>query len=212
MVGRLPIHLSYKSALVLLPPPSIAAPIEAIRREHDRHFERWPAHINLLYPFLHSPSEASGQSRDSSLLLKPEIRTRIARAIQDIRPFQIALDADPPGFFRHGEGGNYTVWLGPTTHGVQHLQAALQTEFTEVNSDRRPFVPHLSVGQVKSQASPDKLRTLVREMIAEHLGHGPDGEAMPVALNWHVDQVCVIQRLSYNDPFMVVETIKLGRQ
>jgi 2'-5' RNA ligase len=209
MARQLPLHLSHKSALVLLPPANIAAPIEGVRRTHDKNFERWPAHINLLYPFLSSPSETSGQGEDSHSSLKPDIRVRIARAVQDIRSFHITLNADPPGFFSHGKGGSKTVWLGPTTDNVQRLQAVLQQEFAEVNADRRPFVPHLSVGQVKSEARLDELRTLIRKRIAEHLDHSPNDEVMPAALDWHVDQVCVIQRNTYNDRFKVVETIKL---
>ena len=212
MAKQLPTHLSHKSALVLLPPSSIAAPIEGVRRTHDKNFERWPAHINLLYPFLSSPSEAIENDQGSPLFLKAEIRARIVRAVQDIRPFHITLDADPPGFFSHGNGGSKTVWLGPTTDSVQRLQAALQKEFSEANADRRPFVPHLSVGQVKSKVCLDELRTLIRKRVAEHMDHSPNEEAMSVALDWHVDHVCVIQRNTKNDRFKVVETIKLGKQ
>jgi 2'-5' RNA ligase len=146
------------------------------------------------------------------LILKPEILSRIERALKDIRPFRIALDADPPGFFSHGEGGSKTVWLGPTTQRVQQLQAALQKEFSEVNADRRPFTPHLSIGQVKSQFRLDELRALIRKRISEYLGRSSDEEALPLVLDWHVDQVCVIERNGQKDRFKVVETIKLGEQ
>ncbi|KAH6863928.1 2'-5' RNA ligase superfamily-domain-containing protein [Alternaria alternata] len=140
MAKSLPAHLTYKTALVLLPPSSIAAPIDRVRGTYDKHFKRWPAHINLLYPFLSEPSEPSGHGNGSQSSLKPDIRARI-----------ISLEADPPGVFHHGPNSK-TVWLGPTTQSVQQLHAALQKEFPEVNADRRPFTPHLSVGQAKSQA------------------------------------------------------------
>jgi 2'-5' RNA ligase len=220
MARHIPAHLSFKSALVLLPPSSIAAPIEAVRRTHDKNFERWPAHINLLYPFLSEPSGSSEQGDDSRLLLKPDIRTRVARAVKDIQPFHISLEANPPGVFEHGYGSYQTVWLGPTTQHVQQLQAALQKEFSEVDSDRRPFIPHLSVGQAKNSARVAKLKTLITKRVLEHalnsesvlLHLDPTAleEPIPIALDWHVDHVCVIERFGKKDRFKVVETINLG--
>jgi hypothetical protein len=220
MATYIPAHLSHKSALVLLSPSSISAPIEAVRRTCDKNFERWPAHINLLYPFLSEPSEPSGQGKDSNSALKPDIRARITRAIKDVRPFHMALNADAPEVFHHGHQGSRTVWLGPTTQNVQQLQAALQKEFSEVNADQRPFTPHLSVGQAKTKARVDKVKASIRKEVMgytlltsgllENPGSTSLEEAIPTALNWHVDQVCVIERHDKNDRFKVVEAIKLG--
>ena len=43
---------THQTALVLIPPESCWAPIQAIRKQHDRSFERWMPHINLLYGFV----------------------------------------------------------------------------------------------------------------------------------------------------------------
>lgn len=158
-----------------------------------------------------SPSEARGQGEGSQSFLKPEIRARIGRVVQEIQPFHIQLWADPPGFVCH-EGDSKTVWLPVTTEKVQQLQAALQEEFAEVNADRRGFFPYLTVGQVNSIFGMERLRTLVTKRIAEHLDHNPDEKAKSVALDWHVDQVCVIERKTKYDRFKIVETIKLGEQ
>lgn len=115
---RLPTHLSHKSALVLLPPSSIAKPIEALRRKHDKHFDRWPPHINLIYPFLASPSvSVTRRDADDNLLhqgdhLKLEIQSRIRDVAKKVQPFRIQLAADPPGYFLHGKK-SATVWLNP---------------------------------------------------------------------------------------------------
>ena len=42
---------TYTTAVVLIPSEEIQPPIQAIRRVHDRNFERWMPHITLLYPF-----------------------------------------------------------------------------------------------------------------------------------------------------------------
>src|SRR5690242_7022604 len=110
MAQQLPAHLTHKAALALLPPSSITAPIEAVRRVHDKHFARWPPHINLLYPFLASPSEASPHGDASPPQLRADIRLRIQKAVKTIEPFAVSLSADPPGVFSHGKTSK-TVWL-----------------------------------------------------------------------------------------------------
>ena len=38
---------THQSAVVLIPPREVWAPIQAIRREHDRHLRRWMPHVTL---------------------------------------------------------------------------------------------------------------------------------------------------------------------
>jgi hypothetical protein len=211
MAGQLPAHLSYKSALVLLPPFSIAAPIEAVRRAHDKQFYRWPAHINLLYPFVSSPSEPGEPGEGSNPILKHDIRVRIERAVRNIQPFRISLSADPPGIFHHSQKSK-TVWLPPTTHYVQDLHVALQAELLDVNADRRPFEPHLSVGQARTQNGADKLSAEIKNSVSDFLSRTGWREGAPIALDWYVDKVCVIERKGYRDRFRVIGTIELGKE
>ena len=215
MARQLPAHLSHKSALALLPPASITAPIEAVRRVHDKHFARWPPHINLIYPFLASPSETMEQAETSSSEelslshLKETIRTRIAKVTQKLEPFRVSLITDPPGTFSHTQRSK-TVWLGPSTDHVQQLQSALQAEFSECDSDQRPFTPHLSVGQARSEQGANLLSEEIKKGVREHMTAAKDGEAT-TALDWCVDKVFVIERKGYKDRFKVVGTIQLGK-
>jgi 2'-5' RNA ligase len=209
MARQLPAHLSHKSALALLPPASITAPIESIRRVHDKHFQRWPPHINLLYPFLASPSEVSAQGEgNESPQLKDSIRTRVQQAIKSIKPFEIALSADPPGTFSHSKKSK-TVWLGPSSQSVQQLQAALQVEFTECNADPRPFTPHLSVGQAHSDDHARELGDLIRNSITAFANRS---EGAPVALDWYVDKVFVIERKGFHGRFEIIGSIDIGTE
>jgi 2'-5' RNA ligase len=202
----LPAHLSFKSALVLLPSVEIIAPIEPVRRFYDKHFERWPPHMNLVYPFLASPSDLN---ESNQLLLKEDVRARILKVTGSIEPFRIFLNADPPGTFSHGQtSGSKTVWLGPLSQDVQQLQAALQAEFSECNYDARPFTPHLSVGQAGSDSTVQKLQEAIKSSISEYTGNVAGS---PVTLGWHIDRVCVLQRKSYRDRFRVVGEIDIGK-
>jgi 2'-5' RNA ligase len=206
MAKQLPAHLAHKSALALLPPISITTPIESVRRAHDKHFARWPPHINLIYPFLASPSAMSDEGDSSSLQLKEDIRSRIRKAVQQLEPFHVSLSADPPGQFSHSKRSR-TVWLGPSTERVQQLQAALQAEFAECNADQRPFTPHLSVGQAHSDAGAQTLGDEIKRSVTDF----NKDDSTPAALDWYVDKVYVIERKGYKDRFKVVGYIDIGQ-
>jgi 2'-5' RNA ligase len=221
MGRRLPLHLSYKCALALLPPENIIAPIEAVRRVHDSHFERWPPHINLLYPFL---SSASGQlarrnyatsekyaprKKYATPCLEQDVRARLEKAVKHIPPFQVLLSADPPGTFSHSQTSK-TVWLGTTGRQVEELQAALQAEFLECNLDPRHFTPHLTVGQAKSELARRGLVNEIQTNVREHLTQAHQESFL--ALDWYVDRVFVIERKSYKGRFEIVGSVLLGEQ
>ncbi|KAL6706077.1 hypothetical protein ACN47E_006179 [Coniothyrium glycines] len=206
MRKRLPRHLSHKSALVLLPPQSIAPPIEETRKVHDRHYARWPPHINLIYPFLSAPSELIQQGDGTVRHLKEEIRVRIERATRPFRTFQESLAVDNVGVFHH-DARKKTVWLKPTTHRMHGLQAALQAEFLECNTDSRPFTPHLSIGQARTDGQASRIGDDFRNNVTSLLQETP---IAPVkALDWTVDRVFVIERENYQGCFSVIGEILL---
>ncbi|KAF2261765.1 hypothetical protein CC78DRAFT_340505 [Lojkania enalia] len=223
-------HLSYKSSLALLPPSSITRPIEDVRRVHDKHFTRWPPHINLIYPFLASNSEAGlseeqgGRVQDPSNQplprLKQDIRSRIETVVRDIQPFHVALSADPAGVFHHGKK-NKTVWLDPlapsTTRSattIHELQAALQSEFAECDADGRPFTPHLSLGGARSDKGAQDICDAIRNSIANlQLSEAPEQEdKQPIVLNYYVDKVFVIARKGFHDRFQIIGAVELGKK
>lgn len=43
---------SHDSAICLIPPEDLWSPINSIRRLYDKAHEKWPPHINLVYPFV----------------------------------------------------------------------------------------------------------------------------------------------------------------
>lgn len=207
MATALAPHLSHKSALVLLPPAAITAPIQAVRRIHDKHFARWPPHINLVYPFLASPSDvqpATNGDSPNARHLKSDLRSRIQRAVKDIQPFQMTLSTEDPQLFVHSKKSK-TMWLAPSSDTVKQLQAALQMEFAECDADRRPFVPHLSLGQVRTDADEERMRTDVDEATMDYFS-----KLAIERLNWSVDTVYVIEREGYKTPFKIIGAINLG--
>lgn len=203
MALKLPAHLTYKTAIALLPPSSITWPIEAVRFVHDKNFKRWPPHINLIYPFLASPLETSDSNAPR---LSQAIQARLEKATSGIRAFSVSLCADSPGTFHHSKTSK-TVWLGPVPDViVKQLQAALQAEFAECDSDRRAFVPHLSVGQARTDKVAEQLR---KEISNEVAGFRPSEKNASRTLDWFVDKVYVIERKGFHGRFTVVGSVNL---
>lgn len=249
---NLPSHLSYRSSLVVVPVSSIQEPIQTLRRKHDKHFQRWPPHINLIYPFLASPTESqtssevesSDQSKEPPVRkLRTDIISRVRKAVRDVRPFTVLLDADTAGVFKHGKK-SATVWLRPVdvneaasghdedsepfsrdgeqwnpkcSNPIKDLQAALQREFAECDTDTRPFTPHLSVGQAAGAKAAEALVEQAKKIIQEFLEstNGVSEYAGVVnkgGLVWHVDRLFVIERMAFHDPFRIVGQIELNGQ
>jgi 2'-5' RNA ligase len=131
--------LTYKTALVVIPPAEVWPPIQAIRIKHDAKVRRWMPHITLVYPFLpHAEFEA--------------VSERLATACREVPAFEVELAEFRT--FRHGRG-NYTVWLRPDPQaplvGLQTL--VLDAVFgTRPSGPRRAFQPHLTVGQVRGKS------------------------------------------------------------
>ncbi|KAF2864987.1 2'-5' RNA ligase superfamily-domain-containing protein [Massariosphaeria phaeospora] len=191
---RLPLHLSYRCALALLPPAAITPPLEAVRRERDNYFAHWPPHINLLYPFLKSPSNWEPSEPQGDVRATP--------------PFHVSLICDQPSVVSH-HASRKTVWLEPTSRSIHQLQAALQAEFSECNADNWRYRPHLSVGEASSDDGAKKLSSEITKSVSDFLACSAE---RPLMLDWYVDKVYVMEREGYYDRFEIVGAIDLGQK
>jgi 2'-5' RNA ligase len=130
---------THKTAVVVIPPDDLWPPIQALRREYDRHFRRWMPHITLLYPF---------RPRSAFERIAPAL-TRAARLIA---PFRVRLQRF--GFFIHGSR-SATFYLVPEPTGAfKALHRFLLEQAPECRDTARfagGFVPHLSLGRVHSR-------------------------------------------------------------
>ena len=166
-----------------MPPPDVWEPIQAIRRQHDRHIQRWMPHINLLYPFV--PREQFD-----------EVLPGLTAAVQHIVPFQVRLATFRS--FTHG-AGRATLWLEPEPRpAFVALQAALQAVFPAYDEQSRfaaGFTPHLSVGQTTSSAA--------RQLLLSTL----QGPWQPV--QFRLMAIMLIWRTA-DGPFEIAHAIPLG--
>ena len=130
---------TYTTAVVLIPPEDVQPPIQAIRRIHDRNFERWMPHITLLYPF--------AERHDFT-----EITPALAKAAQQVAPFAVELTRFDA--FRHRR--SCTMFLVPEPEDqIARLHKALLQYLPDYDDTARfagGFHPHLSVGQFQHRS------------------------------------------------------------
>jgi 2'-5' RNA ligase len=126
-----------KTALVIIPPEAIWAPIQELRRSHDRRYRRWMPHITLVFPFRPVPEFES-------------LTPLLAEACRAAAPFEIHMAKF--GRFDHGRQ-NTTLYLTPEPgQPLKTLQATLQSVVPDCDDVGRfpgGYTPHLSVGQVR---------------------------------------------------------------
>lgn len=77
----------HKSALAIIIPNHEAAEfIQAVRKQHDPQFDRWPPHINVLYPFVEDITLDTGRESSQSSWIA-QVFTCLAR----FQPFRCDL-------------------------------------------------------------------------------------------------------------------------
>lgn len=127
------------SAVVLIPPENLWAPIQAIREKYDRNVRRWMPHITLLYPF------------------RPEIEFKslesdFKKVCKKCNSFEVKLENF--NFFHHKKQ-SYTIWLEPKSDNqILNLQKEIQSlvpDCNDVSLFKKGFTPHLSVGQISGK-------------------------------------------------------------
>jgi len=125
----------FTSAVVIIPPQQLWAPIQEIRKRFDRQINRWMPHITLLYPF----------RPDSEF---DYLKNRFSEVCKIFKNFKIQLEEF--NYFSHKKS-NYTIWLSPEPRNkmieLQSKLLEIVPDCNDVNLNKNGFTPHLSVGQ-----------------------------------------------------------------
>eukprot|EP00760_Papus_ankaliazontas_P002202 PhM_4_TR10887/c0_g1_i1/m.75452 len=176
-----------RSALAIIPPSELFAPINAIRKDHDAAYVRWMPHINVLYPFV--PEESFTDAAE-----------HIRAVLDTVCPFEVSLDS--VGEFKRGKS---LLWLKPKCNGggdkeIQELYSKVKSLFPHcVDLDKENgYTPHLTLGQFQSTRVPNMKRSLDATF----------GGPKPI-VTWTCDKVHLIARQG-DEPFRVVCTVPLG--
>jgi hypothetical protein len=131
---KIPIN-SQDTALCIIPPYTDCRDIDRLRELYDKAYEKWPAHINLIYPFVKPEHLPQAQQ---------QITAHFGRNLDTSEPHAVTLSE--PGLFKHRN--NSTAFLqesGPTqTSSMATLRSmALQA----LGQKSTPSNLHLTIGQ-----------------------------------------------------------------
>jgi len=123
-----------KSAICFIPPIEGLEYIQDVRKTHDKAYDRWMPHINLIFPFIDS---------DKIDKVTAELETVLSK-----------VDSFPISFSKFEA---FTRKKDVTAHLVPEMENEECTEIYNlickvlgINVDeQRPYHPHLTVGQFK---------------------------------------------------------------
>ncbi len=141
---------THRTAVVIIPPREVWAPIQHLRRQFDRQYRRWMPHITMIYPF-RPPSEFD------------RLVPVFAPVVAAFPFFDVTLRE--VYYFRH-RNQRYTLWLKPEpAETLVHLQDAIQRLVPACNHVQRypgGFTPHLSIGQAHGRTHLEQRLQYVR--------------------------------------------------
>ncbi len=118
---------THRTALCVVPPRSVWAPIQNIRKSNDPAFERWMPHINLAFPFL-EPSDWPG-----------------ADFFAEVPQFQVRLHRTSK--FIHST--TQTIYLQPDPQSAGHLKRLRARLLAYCGKPAEPdWTPHLTLARL----------------------------------------------------------------
>jgi hypothetical protein len=126
---------SYDTALCVIPPSTDCGNIDRLRELYDKAYGSWPAHINLVYPFVTPESLPRAQQ---------QIQAQFDRN-QDAKETQTVTLGDP-GLFKHRS--NSTIFLQDAQPDSTSCLTALRSMALRALGQKAPASNlHLTVGQ-----------------------------------------------------------------
>jgi len=178
------LRIVHTAAVVVVPPRKLWPTIQAIRKDHDKSYNRWMPHIVLLWSFI----EEENFSYAADVF---------KGTVASFKPFKISLKEFR--FFEHSR--NLTVWLDPESEQGQlkRLQAELEKEFPycceQSGKEYGGYSPHLTVGQCATKK--------------EALNHIANWSRNWEPLEWELGRIFLISRKD-EEPFKLQYSVKLG--
>ena len=131
---------SYDTALCIIPPQHQCEEIDKLRSLYDKAYEKWPPHINLVYPFVNSE-----QLPRAKELLETHLRTAFA----DVSPVTATLGG--AGIFKHKK--DTTIFLQEKDGREEQVLTSLRSEVLQALGQKStPHVFHLTVGQAEDNS------------------------------------------------------------
>jgi 2'-5' RNA ligase/endonuclease/exonuclease/phosphatase family metal-dependent hydrolase len=123
---------SFDTALCIIPPVHLTQDINRLRALYDKAYEKWPPHVNILYPFVSPEALPHAVELARSTLVKNKIGS-----------FQ--FDLDKADFFTHKR--HRTIYTTSSGKGCEEVEIIRRHVLSALGQADTHFQPHLTVGQ-----------------------------------------------------------------
>lgn len=164
---------SYQTALCIIPPAHLHQDIDRLRVLYDKAHGKWPAHINILYPFV----AIENLPRAIDL-----IRSKLLNSGPDSGPSNIQLRLDTSNYFSHRHSN--TIFIAPSDEGggqsLEHLRSVILEGFKHSKNDQ-DYRSHLTIGQSPAKAPP------LREYLL-------DKARLLLPIQWRLEELVILVR------------------
>ncbi|KAK4450664.1 nuclear poly(A) polymerase 1 [Podospora aff. communis PSN243] len=164
---------SHDTALALIPPSHLFPPLNRLRSLYDKAYEKWPPHVNLIYPFVRPESLPVAAERISSFLSTQS-------QSQELKKIPIKLDS--VGVFEHKRDN--TIYLCDESPETQDALKSLRKGALNALGDKdqgRGYQMHMTIAQ-SEDAQSDTHKFLV------------DKVGLVPAVEWEVEEVYLLVR------------------
>lgn len=174
---------STQTAVALVVPHHLQSEINSLRRIHDKAFQKWEPHINILYPFV-EPTRLSSAVE----ILREALGERHMKGLR--------VNIDEIGVFKHRK--NATVFLKPDAESEERVCQLRKILVHALERDERDgthdgtFRPHLTVGQAASNGN--SIENLV-EQVKKLVGIGWEGTTLAVLKREHSGEMKLVGEL-----------------
>jgi endonuclease/exonuclease/phosphatase family metal-dependent hydrolase len=170
---------SYQTALCVIPPAHLHQGIDRLRALYDKAHGKWPAHINVFYPFV----AIENLPRAIDL-----IRSKLLSLGPDSGPSNIQLRLDTSDYFSHRRSN--TIFIAPSDgsggQSLKHIRSVILEGFKHEKNDQ-DYCSHLTIGQSPANAPP------LREYLL-------DKAKLLLPIEWRLDGLVILVReRQYND-------------
>ncbi|KAJ9451161.1 hypothetical protein DIPPA_00420 [Diplonema papillatum] len=175
------LNVSFKAALIVMPPVELWPAIQAIRSQYDPAYARWMPHINIAWPFA-----------------TPAHHSQAAEALQvafaNVAPFEMHLNS-----LSSFPNNSSVVFLKPTAsdgsahHALVEIRKLVVETLPVCHSDIE-FQPHLTVAKLsKAEVAAKKVQQLAWQ-----------------PMSFTVSELYCISRPDDVTPFTITEVVPLG--
>lgn len=159
---------SNETALCIIPPREHWTSIDRLRMLYDKAYEKWPPHVNLIYPFVAVDSLHDALNTISTTL-------KAKRDADSTSSLSISLDT--AGVFPHRHSN--TIFIRDAdSDGLTRLRNAILKSLGQPESE---YNMHMTIGQ-SADADSDAHKFLVQKA------------SLVPSISWDVDELCILVR------------------